>query len=221
MASPTAYLLLGIDTSRGQCRPPRIWPRKRKNRMAQVAATQLPTAYRAIPGQSLFSSRTRPKSYDLLVASIPRLNQYRIVDFGCGPSGGLAEVLGRERVIPYDPSVGGYDAPPWDRPFDVFFSSEVLEHMPLAEIRDLCVKLLTSRPLYIFLTISTGDAEKTFPDRTNVHLTVKPTTWWRNTFDGYWSSIYRSAVLREKRGECTLMFRRQLVTIQREPRAPE
>ena len=168
----------------------------------------LPRLYRELHAKTMFAGVTWKNSYELFAASIPNLEQQIILDFGCGPRGGIAEFLGDQRVISYDPYVQAYSTPPWNRRFDVLFSSDVLEHLSIAAIKQFTDNVLACRPKYIFLNISTRSADKTFAKGTNVHLTVKPTRWWQKKLNGYWGQNYSCVVLRDGRDECTLLFQR-------------
>jgi hypothetical protein len=171
------------------------------------AQQQLPRLYREMHKKGLFIGETWKNSYELFAASIPNLHDCRILDFGCGPRGGLGELLGEGQVISYDPYIGRYSRPPWDQPFDVLFSTDVLEHLPRAEISDFAERVLACFPKFIFLNISTRAADKKFSNGANVHVTVKPTSWWIATLNRFWSKNYTCAVVRDEPDECTLLFK--------------
>lgn len=102
-----------------------------------------------------------------------------ILDFGCGPAGGIAAEPGLN-VVAYDPYVEAYAAEPWGEPFEAFFSADVLEHLPEDAISDLAVRLCEAGSCKrAFAGVSTRPAEKTFPDGSNLHLIVRPADWWR------------------------------------------
>ncbi len=111
---------------------------------------------------------------------VPDLHDKTILDYGCGPLGGLQQHFG-DRVIPYDPFVEKFSAPPWNKTFDVVFSSDVMEHVPVAEITALLDRINRSTASYVFLNISTRRAHKPLPNRANAHLTIKPAHWWLDT----------------------------------------
>ena len=140
--------------------------------------------------------------------SIPKLEQKTILDFGCGPLGGLVEKLGTGSVISYDPYVPKVATPPWNRNFDVLFSSDVLEHLTLQDVRAFAKNVRRSRPQFVFLNISTRRADKTFSNGRNVHLTVHPMNWWCDTLNHFWKHLYNCRVLRDRFDECTLLYTR-------------
>ena len=92
-----------------------------------------------------FGGQTWKSHFQVLQSLIPNLEDLRIVDFGCGPLGGLQQFL-PTAVIPYDPFVEQYSEPPWTTPFDVLFSSDVLEHVPVREIHSLLVTIRNCSP---------------------------------------------------------------------------
>jgi 2-polyprenyl-3-methyl-5-hydroxy-6-metoxy-1,4-benzoquinol methylase len=112
--------------------------------------------------KGLFPGVTWRNVFDSFTAAILDLDRRTILDFGCGPRGGLAEQFGADRVVSYDPYVEAYSASPWHRPFDVVFSSDVLEHLPEQDIEAFAAHVLRSRPQFMFLNISTREAHKTF-----------------------------------------------------------
>jgi hypothetical protein len=169
--------------------------------------------YRAMHMSHAFRGDTWRAHVKELRLAVPDLDQRVILDFGCGPKGGLLLELG-ENVIPYDPYCAQYSDPPWDLSFDVVFSSDVLEHMTLSQIKKFvnCARL--AEPSFIFLVASTRPAEKTLPNGANAHLTVRPPTWWLGFVsdllgDQYTAVMATANLLRE---DVTLCFERRVPT---------
>lgn len=123
------------------------------------------------------------------------VHKHTVLDFGCGPTGGLA---GKRRhggvdnplalydgvAVPYDPYVPEYAADPWKKPLTAFFSCDVFEHMPLHQIRDLVRRLCKHKTItHVLVSIATRPANKTLPNGLNVHITVKSPEWWQGFFD--------------------------------------
>lgn len=106
-----------------------------------------------------------------------------VLDYGCGPRGGLAEALG-DLVIPYDPFIPEFSADPWSRKPGGVFSSDVLEHMPVRQVDDLLEKICdTPSVRRVLAVVSVRPANKTIPNGVNMHLTVCPPEWWEGLFD--------------------------------------
>ena len=112
-----------------------------------------------------------------LTSVIPDLRSKTILDFDCGPKGGLAAEFGSQ-VTSYDPYVSQFSSDPWSKKFDVLFSSDVLEHMTKVQIRSLTKRIREAGPSYVFLIASTRAAHKRLPNGANAHLTIQPARWW-------------------------------------------
>ena len=156
--------------------------RELSDRLARVATRWRSEDYYAAQYQEMHAHGAFPgKSWehhvDTLCRIVPDVGQKTVVDFGCGPLGGLAARLG-DRVISYDPFVEKYSTPPWDRRFDGVFSSDVLEHMTAKQIEEFLNRVAGARPEFVFLNVSTRPAFKNLPNGANAHLTVKPGDWW-------------------------------------------
>ncbi len=133
--------------------------------------------YQQLHGEGKFKGVTWRAHLEDFRRAVPNLASKRILDYGCGPRGGLAEEFG-ENVISHDPYVERYAALPWQQKFDVVFSSDVLEHMPLLECSQFLQRVRTSQAEHVFLVISTRRASKRLPNGANAHLTVKSADWW-------------------------------------------
>lgn len=111
-----------------------------------------------------------------------------VLDFGCGPKGGLLALFTGHtayEVIAYDPYVPQFSAEPWDRPFRAFFSADVFEHLPIHQLTPLLLRLKKRSGLKkIFVGLSTRPANKVLPNGLNAHLTVQPAVWWEGYLQG-------------------------------------
>lgn len=141
--------------------------------------------------------------------TIPGLDSKVILDFGCGPRGGLAECFG-EKVLSYDPYVEKYSALPWGKEFDVVFSTDVLEHMTSAQIDKFLTLVRHSGTQFVFLNVSTRTAYKQLPNGANAHLTVKPASWWSRKIHNGLGRNYEQILAQEDllRNEAIFCFRR-------------
>lgn len=142
---------------------------------------ELPKYYDKMHNEGLFKGHTWRAYVHELEAFVPEAASKTYLDFGCGPKGGLAEHFGA-RVVSHDPYVTQFAASPWSKSFDVVFSSDVLEHMPMSEIEELMQRIVDSQASYVMLAISTRKAGKHLPNGANAHLTVKSAKWWVNFF---------------------------------------
>ena len=173
-----------------------------------VTSAQLPTLYREMHASGQFAGVAWKSVFDAFATAVPDLERRTTLDFGCGPRGGLAEQL-PGRVISYDPHVDAYASPPWDRAFDVVFSSDVLEHLLPEDVEAFAANVRGALPEFIFLNISTRAAHKTFSNGVNVHVTVRPTQWWLDTLSRSWKTEYEGRLLQEDFESCTLLFERR------------
>ena len=127
------------------------------------------------------------------------LGKHTILDYGCGPTGGLAGPRVTEygsgisdvlscyscKVVPYDPYVEKYSADPWHSPLTGFFSCDVFEHMPLPQLRELLRRLCKHSSItHVFIALSTRAANKVLPNGLNAHITQHSGDWWQGLFDG-------------------------------------
>lgn len=150
---------------------------------------RLPVWYRELHAEGKFLGA----SYAPHLKAIQKLvgedwGKARILDFGCGPLGGLQVSCGSGRVAGYDPYVEAFSVLPWGKgPYDLVFSSDVLEHLLVKDVREFCGNVALEKPRWIYLAISTRPALKTFPNGQNVHLTIEPASWWQGFLQGFWS----------------------------------
>jgi hypothetical protein len=113
-----------------------------------------------------------------------------ILDYGCGPLGGLQEYWSH-KVIAYDPYIPEFAADPWKQDFDTVFSCDVLEHMTEFQLRHFLRRLCKHVSIQVvFLALTARAANKTFSNGLNVHLTVHAPEWWRGVFDTVLGSHY-------------------------------
>lgn len=85
----------------------------------------------------------------------------------------------------YDPGVRQLSEKPIGQ-FDGIICTDVLEHIAEDDLDDVLLEIKgysARRPKhnsFIFLVIACRPAKKHFADGTNVHLTIKPPTWWND-----------------------------------------
>lgn len=154
--------------------------------MADKIESLLPILYKDMHAKGEFAGDTwreyLPRLQAFAAAHPGR--DFPVLDYGCGPKGGLAAEYGAWRVISHDPFVPEYAADPWGKSPATFFSADVFEHMTVDALRRLMSKICACRTLdRIFVAISTRSANKTMPNGMNAHLTVRHAQWWRGFFD--------------------------------------
>ena len=162
-------------------------------------------SYLRLHQQGVFVGKTYLRYLDLFERYVTPLAGRRVLDYGCGPCGGLANELG-EQVIPYDPYVSEFQDDPWDKSFQVVFSSDVLEHLYVAQIHEFLQKVKAKNPEHVFLSVSLRAANKTLDNGVNVHLTVEPAAWWLGTLQVYFRATHTPVLALEDLLEGTGIF---------------
>lgn len=144
----------------------------------------LPKLYEELHAAGAFKGESWRWHEDKLVNLLAFRPSGPILDYGCGPQGGLlrsSRVPGRK--IAYDPYVPEYAEDPWKKDFDVFFTSDVLEHLTEDMLLDLVRRLVKHKRIkYLCLGVTARAANKHFSNGTNVHLTIRPAAWWHGFF---------------------------------------
>lgn len=171
---------------------------------------RLPHFYRTMHAAGAFDGVTFMPSLPELGELVGDPRPLSFIDYGCGPKGGLSQVFAR--VAPYDPYVPQYAAEPdWDRPVDVVFSSDVLEHMPASTVLEFLDRVMQNCPKYIFLVVALRHASKQLPNGLNAHITVEPAKWWQGLFQAVLHRHYDTDIARHdlKAETGTFGFRRK------------
>jgi hypothetical protein len=145
---------------------------------------KLPTLYKELHANGAFQGLSCRDHVQDFKSFLTFRKSGAVLDYGCGPLGGIKGHV-PSTVIPYDPYVPEFSADPWEKKFDVFFSSDVFEHIPEQQLYGLLRRLCKHRQIkLIFLVISTRHANKTFSNGVNVHLTVRSAEWWHGFLVG-------------------------------------
>jgi len=109
-----------------------------------------------------------------------------LLDFGCGKGFQYLARRYHERwggLLPYcyDPGVPQLSELP-DRQFGGVICSDVMEHIEEPDIAATLDKLilLTDNGGFVFLGISCRPTRKRLDDGRDVHVTIKPPSWWKD-----------------------------------------
>lgn len=81
----------------------------------------------------------------------------------------------------YDPAFAKFAAKPVGK-FDGVICSDVLEHIPEENVDAFIAKLFEHAERFVFASVCCRPAQKTFPDGTNLHVTLHPLEWWVEHF---------------------------------------
>lgn len=87
----------------------------------------------------------------------------------------------------YDPAFEHCEKP--HGKFDGVLCSDVLEHVPEAEVDAFVAALFSHARRFVWASVCTRPAKKTFDDGTNLHVTLQPVDWWRAVFERHAGSV--------------------------------
>lgn len=172
-------------------------------------ADKLPKLYAELHGRQAFQGvacKDYLAEFEAFVRSHAGTTRRTVLDFGCGPFGGISSLTGHD-VLPYDPYVPQFQRDPWADGATVFFSADVFEHLPEAELFQVVRRLCESSTLsLVFLAISTRHANKSFSNGVNVHLTVRTPDWWMGFLVGSLGLHFNLEAARADRVADTVIF---------------
>lgn len=141
-------------------------------------------AYRALHAKGKFPGMSiRPYVIpitELVMASGAKT----LLDYGCG-EGKQYEIECYHvfwNVMPtlYDPAVARFSQRP-SAQFDGVICTDVLEHVPEAELDAVIDDLVGYARLWCFISVCCRPANRKYlPDGRNIHVTLKPPAWWRH-----------------------------------------
>jgi len=143
--------------------------------------------YQAMHAAGAFNSRSISQWLPEIALLVRRHDARTLLDYGCGS--GNAYLKDRVHkthfrgVMPtlYDPGAAAFSAKPEGR-FDGVICADVLEHVPEDELPALIEDLAGYAGKFLFASVCCRPAKKTFPDGTNLHVTVRPFRWWCDLF---------------------------------------
>lgn len=111
-----------------------------------------------------------------------RFKPQKMLDYGSGKGFQylvlrIHEKWGGKLPYCYDPGVRQLATKP-EGTFDGVVCVDVMEHIAEADIDEVLKDLFSYAKKYAFIAVSCRPSRKTFPDGTNLHLTVQPPEWW-------------------------------------------
>lgn len=157
--------------------------------------------YKNMHEENLFKGSSWELNYKEFTSAIENIETKVILDYGCGPTGGIAAI--NNKAIPYDPFVEKYSMSPWDLHFDIIHSNDVLEHLTKKQLLHFCLQVRNSSAKELFFIISTRKARKRLPNGANAHATVKSGDWWlrfftKNLHGAFFASIAKQDILQRQ-----------------------
>ncbi len=114
-----------------------------------------------------------------------------ILDYGCGQSRCVdwLATLCDAKAYRYDPAIPDYATCPVDQA-DLVLSTDVLEHVPEADVPGLLGRMRAISP-HCFLNIALTEAIEILPNGENAHCTVKPIEWWAAQLRAHYPKLRR------------------------------
>lgn len=89
----------------------------------------------------------------------------------------IQDYWGLDEFCLYEPALKDFDILP-DKTFDAVICTDVLEHVPQADLGWVLEEMFARANKLLFLNIATYPALKTFEDGTNVHVSLFPIEDW-------------------------------------------
>lgn len=157
--------------------------------------------YRALHAQGKFQGLSVLKFADEIGDLIKQYGAETLLDYGSGqghqymPPHSLDKKWG-VNVTMYDPAVEGLTDLPMEK-WDVVLCSDVLEHIPEDGLSKVFNETFSRAIRFVYFTVCARPAKKTFPDGTNVHVTLKPMEWWQAEIEKYQNTFGIRFFLRE------------------------
>jgi len=127
---------------------------------------------------------------DLIGELLARHGARTLIDWGCGRGDAYKaphNVWRHWAILPgnitlYDPSFKQHEVPPMHNA-DAVLCSDVLEHIPEAEIDEFVAGLFARADLFVWAAFCNRPAKKKFPGtQINLHCTLHDMAWWTAKF---------------------------------------
>jgi hypothetical protein len=138
---------------------------------------ELIAQYREIHRRERYGD-TSIKNLPYLLPLVDELKPCSIIDFGCGQSKLLDELVrvSGARGTRYDPAIPAFSAKPAGH-FDLLINIDVLEHVP-EEGLDQIIAEMAALADHAIIVVDTGPAVKLLPDGRNAHVSQHDRDWW-------------------------------------------
>lgn len=118
---------------------------------------------------------------------IARTESRTLLDYGSGAGDAYEEPImlhqnwGIEKPTLYDPAFPAIDQLPGGK-FDGVVCSDVLEHVKEGDVEVLIQRLFVYAERFLWASVCCRPAKKFFADGTNMHITIRKMSWWRDRF---------------------------------------
>jgi hypothetical protein len=153
--------------------------------MRETVDKKLNAIYRQMASEKTqFLGHTIEQYKDELQELVRRTSSRDLLDYGSGWGKAWPDLV-RElgiTVHKYDPAIPKFQRKP-DRTFDGVTCVDVLEHVPERLVEEVLAEIFDYATRFVLLTVCCRPAKKSFPDGTNMHVTVRPFAWWWERID--------------------------------------
>ena len=150
------------------------------------------------PGISTFLGYSLTKWIVRIKDIIKTNNCQSLIDFGCGKAflynnnfkikdeefSGLSDFWKINNIYLYDPGVEKYSKFPQVK-YDGLICTDVVEHIPEDDVINFIDGLFKLSNKFIFVVIATIPATKFFDDGSNIHLSLKNESVWKDIFESF------------------------------------
>ena len=150
--------------------------------------------YKVMHGHSdrMFNGRSLLKFVDIIKAYLEKNECQSVLDYGCGKGAlytedfhtitkeinkPLPEYWDLDLCVMYDPAYEEHSTLP-DRKFDAVISTDVLEHIPEADLGWVLREMYSKAEKMVFLNVACFPALKKLKDGSNAHVSIFSTEEW-------------------------------------------
>ena len=146
--------------------------------------------------QDTFPGKQLPTYARPIAAMIRNTRSRTLLDYGAGKGHqyeweitldgqrykNIREYWGGVEIIRYEPALPGQDRLP-DQPTDGVLCTDVLEHVPEADLPWVVRELFAHANKFVFASVACYLASARLPNGDNAHCTVRREAWWRGLFE--------------------------------------
>ena len=130
------------------------------------------------PGKSTIPHTT------YIATLIDETNSTTLLDYGCGKGWQYSKwevnkTWNCQYPTLYDPGVFEFSEKPTGT-FDGVINIDVLEHIEEKDIEAVLSEIFSYADKFVYLSIALFLGTDLLPDGRNMHVTVKPTSWWKD-----------------------------------------
>jgi len=138
---------------------------------------------------------------DHIQACINDLKPKSILEFGCGQSILIDNLIYDAEYYRYDPAIPQFSTIPVDKA-DFIINTDVLEHIPSKDLDDVIAQMKNITE-HVFFNIATDYANEILPNGENAHCTVWPGEKWLELIRKYYPEA--DIAFSIKKGACLII----------------